>query len=277
MLRSLMFVPAANERFVRKAAGAGADAIILDLEDSVAGPDKDRARAGLAHAVTLLAGSGSKIFVRVNADDRLMDDIDAAREARADGLVLPKVSGAEAIGTIEARLEAGRARADFALIPVLEHPAAILRAEAVARASRRIIGLIAGGEDLALAMNADPSSEAVRMCKLLVHLAAKSAGLLSFGLFGSIADYRDAAKLSACVEEARRSGFDGATCIHPSAIPILNRGFFPSPEEVSHARRLLAAHAGRSEKGAFEFEGRMVDAPHVSKARNIVRLADRQV
>ena len=271
-----MFVPAANEKFVRKASSIGADAIILDLEDSVAASEKDRACANLASAVPDIARSGQAVFVRVNASSRLQDDVVAAVRAGAQGVVLPKVQGEEGIHAVDVCLAAESVEERFSIIPVLEHPVAILRAEVIANASRRIIGLITGGEDLGLAMDADPESEAVRMSKYLVHLAAKSAGLMSFGLFGSISDYRDLEGLARRVEEARKSGFDGATCIHPSAVPVLNQGFFPSPEQVSFARRLLSAHAHKPLQGAFEFEGRMVDIAHIHKARRTLCIVDAQ-
>lgn len=273
MLRSLMFVPAATERFVLKASESGADAVILDLEDSIADADKDHARSALAAAVPLAAKSGGSVFVRINSGPRMMADIHAAIAAGAEGLVVPKVSDAQTIERISTFLDSAGGRQHVSLIPVLEHPEAILCCRAISQASRRILGLIAGGEDLGLAMNADPNSEAVRTSKILVHLAAKAAGVMSFGLLTSIADFRNVESIRASVEEARKSGFDGATCIHPSAISILNHGFAPSAADVDYARRLLSAHACSKAQGAFEFEGRMIDAPHLLRARRIVTSA----
>jgi citrate lyase subunit beta / citryl-CoA lyase len=105
-----------------------------------------------------------------------------------------------------------------------------------------------------------------------VHLAAKAAGVLSFGMLRSIADYREAEAIAASAREARALGFDGATCVHPSVVPILNAAFAPSPEALDRARRLVAAFEAAG-GGALEFEGRMVDLPVVERARRLLARA----
>ncbi|MBU1305854.1 MAG: CoA ester lyase, partial [Alphaproteobacteria bacterium] len=149
----------------------------------------------------------------------------------------------------------------------IEDPGAVLNAASIAAADR-LIGLIAGGEDLALALGARPTPAVLHLPKLLVHYAAKSRGLLSLGLLRSIADYSDLEAISAAVAEAREHGFDGATCVHPSAVTVLNAGFAPSAEELDWARRVLVM--ARQHTGSFAMDGQMIDAPVLARAQRLV-------
>src|SRR6202023_3622451 len=153
------------------------------------------------------------------------------------------------------------------LVPMIEDPGAVLDARMIAAATPRIFALITGGEDLATSLDAEPTPEVLRMPKLLVHLAAKAARVRSFGLLRTVADYNDHAGIEKSAREARMFGFDGASCVHPAVVPIINRAFSPSPEELEHARALVAAFeaAKASGRGAFAFEGRMVDEPVVER------------
>ena len=123
--------------------------------------------------------------------------------------------------------------------------------------------------DLATALGAAPDPEVLRTPKLLIHYAAKAHGKFSLGLFRSIADYTDLPAIEEAAKDARRHGFDGASCVHPSAVPILNTAFAPTPEEIDWANRVLAA-AEANQAGAFTIDGRMIDAPIVARARSIL-------
>jgi citrate lyase subunit beta/citryl-CoA lyase len=253
-LRSLLYVPAHSERFIAKAHERGADAIILDLEDAVPEADKDRARKSLGESVRLVGRDGAAVFVRLNAGERQADDAAAAREAGA-ALMVAKAD------------PSALDRLDGPLLVMLEHPGAVLDARDYAR-HPAVMGLCVGSEDLATALGAEPQPAVLQLPKLLVHYAAKAEGKISLGLLRSVADYADLAALDAAAREARMHGFDGATCVHPSAVPILNAAFSPHPEEVDWAKRVLAA--GRD--GAFVVDGRMVDAPVIARARRILGL-----
>ena len=271
MIRSLLYVPAHAARFVARAHERGADAIILDLEDAVAPADKEAARAALAEAVPAVGRGGATVFVRINAETAGLDAAAACR-AGAFGLMVPKVQSADALPALAARLEPDEAgRAPLRFVPLLEDPGAVLDARPILRSSQRIMGVAVGGEDLATAMDAEPSADMLRLPKLMVHLAAKAAGVLSFGMLRSIADYSDTDGIAASAREARALGFDGASCIHPAVVPILNAAFAPAPDAVDRARRIVAA-AEAAGAGAFAFEGAMVDRPIVERAR---RLLDR--
>ncbi len=278
MIRSLLYVPANAERFVARAHERGADAIILDLEDAVAPGEKVAARAALTAAVPAVGRGGAMVFVRVNSGDALHEDALAACRAGAAGLMVPKTRSPEALvalGEMLAPLERALGRAAMQFVPLLEDPGAILDARPIAAASPRVLAVAAGGEDLATAMDAEPTAEMLRLPKLLVHLAAKAAGVLSFGMLRSIADYKDIAGITASAREARSLGFDGASCVHPAVVPILNEAFAPAPTALDRARRMVAAFdaAAAAGQGAFAFDGEMVDLPIVERARRLIARA----
>lgn len=269
-LRSLLYVPAHSARFLQKAHERGADAIILDLEDAVPEGDKDAARSGLDVAVRSASQRGAKVFVRINAGPRQNDDALAACRAGAVGLMVPKVTSAGALAALTGLLrreEEALGRPAMVFLVLIEDPAALLDARAIAAADR-VIGVALGSEDLATAIGAIPTPEVLRHPKLMLHYAAKSAGRLSLGLLQSSADYADTAALASAVTEARAHGFDGATCVHPAAVPVFNAGFTPGPGERAWAERVL--EASKRTQGAFVLDGRMVDAPILARARNIL-------
>ena len=269
MIRSLLYVPAHAPRFVGRAHERGADAIILDLEDAVPPAHKGAARAALAEAVPAVGQIGATVFVRINAETAEADAA-AACQAGAAGVLVPKVRSAATLQSLAASLEPfERGRAALRFIPLLEDPGAILDARAILSAGPRVLGVAVGGEDLATAMDAEPSPEMLLLPKMMVHLAAKAAGVMSFGMLRSIANYSDGEAIAASAREARALGFDGASCIHPAVVPILNAAFAPAPAALDRARRMIAAFeaAGGS---AFAFEGAMVDLPIVERARRLL-------
>lgn len=275
MIRSLLYVPASSERFVAKAAERGADAIVLDLEDAVAPTEKVAARNNLTQTVLAVGRNGAVVFVRINSEpERQRADAEAAVKAGAFGILVTKARDPNAlreIGTWLEPLEKGRK--PTVLVPMIEDPGAVLDARAIATSSPRVFALLTGGEDLATALGGDPTPEVLTIPKLLVHYAAKAAGVLSWGLLRTVADYSDLAAIEKSVKEARAHGIDGATCVHPAIIPILNKGFSASAEELDHARRLVEAydkaHAGGL--GAVEFEGKMIDEPVAQRARALLK------
>lgn len=270
MMRSLLYVPAHSERFIAKAHERGADAIILDLEDSVPPDAKQVARDGLAAAAAAVRRGGARVLVRINSGERQEDDALAACRAGADMLYVPKVRHADELVRLGALLYADEAGAGKAIqfIALLEDIGAVLDARAIATAPR-LAGLSVGGEDLALSMGAEPIPDVLREPKLLVHYAAKERGLLSIGMLRSTADYSDTDGIKTAAREARAHGFDGATCVHPSVVPLLNAGFSPGEEQRDWARRVVEAAA--SGQGAFQLDGRMVDAPVIARAQAILK------
>lgn len=272
MIRSLLYVPGSSDKFLSKAHERGADAVIIDLEDAVAPNAKAQARERLSHWVPKVGEGGAKVFVRINAEPELIvPDATAACRAGAYGLYVPKVGSPNILEQLDAALtpiEAEMAREATVLVPLIEDPAAIFEARSIARAGR-VLALSAGGEDLATAMGAQPTPEVLRLPKLMIHMAAKAERVLSFGLMRTVADYSDSDSMRAAAREAREFGFDGASCIHPSVVSILNEAFSPSAKEIEWAHKVVAADAEASASGigAFTLEGRFVDAPIVERAR----------
>jgi citrate lyase subunit beta / citryl-CoA lyase len=277
MYRSMLYVPASNAKFVAKAASRGADAVILDLEDSIAPSDKLAARAALMQAVPVCGSKGAAVLVRVNRPIRqCIPDVEAAITAGADGILLPKAESAGHVRLVaEAMEDVERVEGidtPARLFVILEDPAAVLNASEILAAHPRIAGAMTGGEDMATALDGEAVPEVLRTPKLLVHLAAKAAGIGSFGLMGTVADYSDKDGISTLVQEARRHGFDGASCIHPSVVPLLNEGFMPDENQIAEARRIVEAFeaAEKAGKGAISLDGKMIDLPVAERARRLL-------
>jgi citrate lyase subunit beta / citryl-CoA lyase len=216
------------------------------------------------------------VFVRINAGDDA--DAEAACRAGAYGLLVSKSRDPEALRRLAARLDIAErtmGRPPMHLVPMIEDPGAVFDARAIGGATPRVLAMMTGGEDMATALGAEPTPEALRFPKMMVHLAAKAVGVLSFGLIRTVADYRDTEAVARAAREARELGFDGASCVHPSSVPILNAAFAPSPEQTDEARRLIAAAeaAAKEGKGAFVFNGKMVDEPVVARAKAVLAKA----
>ncbi|MAC79682.1 MAG: CoA ester lyase [Rhodobacteraceae bacterium] len=272
-LRSLLYVPANAERFVAKAHERGADAVILDLEDAVEEGSKDAARAGLGDVVPRVGRDGARVYVRVNSGPRMGDDARAALAAGAHGIVLPKAESAASVDALLAELgDLDDGAAD--ILPIIEDAGGLLDARAVA-AHPRVTAISLGAEDFATSTGGQPSPEIVRLPKLMVHYAAKAEGKISLGMLRSTADFTDTDALVAAAEEAARFGFDGATCIHPRVVAILNTAFSPSPEALTRARRIVAAaeEAASQGTGAFMLDGAFVDLPVLNRARAVLAKA----
>jgi len=284
MYRSMLYVPATNERFVAKASERGADAIILDLEDSIPATEKENARRALPSAVTTCRSDASDILVRVNRPIRwCIPDVEAAVKAGVDAIILPKAENAAHVQLIAEAIESAESEFKPAsmvkLLVIIEDPAAVMDARAIISAHPRVVAAMAGGEDLATALEAEPTAETLRLPKQLVHMAAKATGRFSLGLFGTVADYSDQDGIKALVAEARRHGFDGASCIHPSVVPLLNDGFSPSDADITQARRVVKAleEAEAQGLGAVSLDGRMIDKPVADRARLLLARAGRWV
>jgi citrate lyase subunit beta/citryl-CoA lyase len=269
--RSMLYVPANVPRFVAKAPTAGADAVLLDLEDSVPADRKAEARAALRDAVPTARSGGADVLVRVNRPLGLaVPDVEAAVEAGADGILLTKAMGAEHVALAAEMLEGTR----LVIVAMVETAAAIPKLPEIARAPR-VAGLLVGAEDLAAECHAAPDDDLIVLAKRQMVLAAHAAGVAPFGTLGTVADYRDADRVRDLVARSKRSGFLGATCVHPSLVPILNEGFSPSAAEVDLARRQVEAaeEAAREGRGSFSVDGRMVDEPVLIRARRILAQA----
>ena len=281
-LRSLLFVPGDRpERFV-KAAASGADAIILDLEDSVSPANKEAARAAIAD---YLAGTREVVtLVRVNPLDGHMTaaDVAAVIGARPDAIMLPKAEGAPSIQQLDTilRSEAADDASLPAILPIAtETPAAIFTLGSYREVKERLLGLTWGAEDLPAAIGAATSreedggyTEPYRVARALTLFAAHAAGTAAIDtVFPAI---KDEAGLAAYAARARRDGFTGMMAIHPSQVEPINAAFTPSAEEAARAQAIVDAFAANPGAGVLQVDGKMVDAPHLKQARHILSLAD---
>lgn len=276
-LRSLLFVPGDRPERFAKAAASGADALILDLEDSVASEKKAAARAAIAE---WLAGERSiPTFVRVNPLDGNLtrDDLTAVMPGRPDGLVLPKAEGA---ASVEALI---RLLGDQALPPILpiatETPAAIFQLGSYGTVGDRLAGLTWGAEDLPAAIGAATAREAdgtytapYEMVRSLTLFGAHAAGVAAIETVFPRVDALEA--LEAYAARARRDGFTGMMAIHPAQVATINRGFTPTPEEVAHARAVINAFAANPGVGALKLDGQMIDKPHLRQATSLLERVD---
>lgn len=278
--RTQLFLPANRSERAERAARSGADAVLLDLEDSLPPSERPLARAGLGALVAAVrAARPVPVLVRVNSDDDLADDVAAAVAADADGVLVPKVESGDRVREVEALLERAGASPDCEVQLLIETPRGLLAAAEIAAAGRRTTALALGVEDLAAELEVDPASPYadLRWAHATVLVAARAHGLAPLGLLGSLTNFRD---LPALAEDARRSrgfGYLGALCIHPAQVPVLNEAFAPSAEEVAWAEGVLAAMAAATAEGraAASFEGRMIDTPIADRARRLVARAAR--
>lgn len=275
MTRSYLFTPAHQPRLVARAHERGADVVLLDLEDSVPAARKAEARAGLPAAVAALASHGARVAVRVNAGlGDLARDIEAAALPGVEALMVPKVASAEVLRLVADHLTSCEpaGQPPIGLIALIEIAEGLLHAPAIARAPR-VTALAFGTEDFSADCGFDPTPETLTHPAQHLIWAARAAGVSALGLPGSIADVADAERFAAAAALGQRLGFDGALCIHPRQVEIVNRIFTPSDAALEHARRLVAASAAAEAegRGAVLFEGRMVDPPIVARAVRLLR------
>ncbi|RWJ02283.1 MAG: CoA ester lyase [Mesorhizobium sp.] len=279
--RSLLFVPAHVPRFVETAHERGADGVILDLEDSVPQDQKGESRRQLSASVAKVGRKGAFVLVRVNRGLRaLAADLNAAVMAGVDALVLPKTDSAEWVAEIasavselerERNLAPGRIR----FLAQIETPAALQNLSAIASADPRMVAMALGPEDFSASVGGAPERDLLLTPNLSVLFAARAAGLLPLGFVGSISDFSDHNKFREAASHARRLGFVGALAIHPTQVAIFNEAFSPSAQELEWARRVLAGEndAAAQGRGAFALDGKMVDAPVIRRAREIIAMS----
>lgn len=276
--RSLLYVPANVPRFIEGAHKRGADAIILDLEDSVPAAERPRARAGLRQAAEAAARGGADIVVRINRPWRdAMRDLEAAVWPEIAALAITKAHSAdhvrllaEAVSALEA--ERGMHAGTTKFIVMIETPDAWFRMAEIAAADARVVAMTLGGEDFAMAMDMQPTGQGLFMPKQQLAIAARAAGVMPLGFIGTVADYKDLEAFRQTVRLSRALGFAGASVIHPSQVPILNEEFAPSAEEVESAARIVAAYraAVAAGRGSISVDGKMIDVPVVIRAERLL-------
>ncbi len=279
-LRSLLFVPGDSERKFARAGDCGADALILDLEDSVAPPHKAAARALAAKLIGETPNRAWSCFVRVNALDTglTLDDLAAVVRPGLDALLIPKTDRAADLEPIGARLDAleksaGMPHGSVKLASVAtETPRAMFTLGSYAPPHPRLIALTWGAEDLSAALGATDNKEAdgswtfpYQLARAECLFAAAAAEVAALDTV--FTDFRDSPALERDCRRSRRDGFVGRLAIHPDQVAIINRAYAPSEAEIEHARKIVAAFEADPAAGTLGVDGKMVDIPHLKAAR----------
>lgn len=287
-MRSLLFVPADSSAKLAKALACGADALILDLEDSVAPARKEAARAEAAAflAQTAPLAARPRLIVRVNAlDTGLTDaDLDAVVPARPDAVMLPKAEGGTSVVHADAKLTArealaGLAEGTIAILPIATETARALFVTGSYRdSSPRLLALTWGAEDLATDLGAEANRDGdarfldpYRLARTLCIAGAANAGVPAVDTV--YVDFRNEAGLRRECEEARRDGFTGKMAIHPGQVATINDVFTPSPAAIAKAQAIIAAFAAAPGAGVIGIDGVMYDRPHLAKAERLLARA----
>lgn len=284
-MRSLLFVPADSARKLEKAAGSGADALILDLEDSVAPDAKAAARRSAADFLNAAprGPQAPRLIVRVNALDTGLTeaDLDAVTPCRPDAIMLPKACGGADVQHLSVKIavrEAESALPDggVRIIPIVtEVGHALFQLGTYRGSSQRLMGLTWGAEDLATDIGAQTNrlddaryTPPFMLARNLTLFAAASAGVEAIDTI--FANFRDGAAFERECREARRDGFTGKMAIHPDQVAIINEVFAPSPAEIAQAQKIVAAFAQTPGAGVIAIDGAMIDRPHLVKAQRLL-------
>jgi len=281
--RSALILPINVPRFVERAHLRGADAIVLDLEDSVPPAEKPSARKLIPHAIRSVARGGGEVAVRVNNEPALLDDdLDAAIHPGLDSIAFPKAESADQIRAVVARIEGlerqrGLTPGHVRLSLAIETPRGLLAAHEIARASDRVATLSIGVEDYCLELGVEPSADGMELLYAVSTIVTicKATGITPTGLVGSIAGFRDIAVFEGAAERARQLGCLGAGCIHPDQVSVLNRVFSPDPAKVEYAERVVAAFEEGVRRGtaSVNVDGKMVDVPVYKRALVVLNRA----
>ncbi|MDQ6434087.1 CoA ester lyase [Mesorhizobium sp. LHD-90] len=281
--RSVLYMPATNERALAKAATLACDAVIVDLEDAVAPEQKSEARKHLKDWFAARAAKPAATIIRINAlsSEWGAEDLALARKLEPDGILLPKIDTPRDI------LEAGDALDDetapetVKLWAMVETPKAVLNLGAIAELGRdpasRLAGLVAGTNDLAkdTGMLMTPDRRYLLPWLMQIVLAARAGGLVA--LDGVMNEFRDLHDFGRECTDGAAMGFDGKTLIHPAQIEPANKAFSPSEAAVAEARAIVEAFARpeNAGKGVISLEGRMVERLHLMQAERLLGRAMR--
>src|SRR5262245_3827930 len=288
-MRSMLFVPADDEKKLGKGADTGADALILDLEDSVSLPRKAAARALAAQYIAAARSreGGPLVYVRVNAldTDLWQHDVAGVVAARPHGILLPKARSGEDVHKLSIALhhEEERAGVDAGSTRIVaiatETPLSLLQLHTYVEASTRLEGLTWGAEDLSAALGARSNREddgrtwtsPHRLARDLTLVTAAAAKVQAIDTV--FVNFRDLDGLRQECHAAVRDGFTGKMAIHPGQVAVINEAFTPTAEEIALSEEIVAAFAAAHEAGVLAIRGHMVDRPHLARAERILARA----
>ena len=291
-MRSLLFVPADGGSKLDKAFAAGADAVIIDLEDSIAPERKAEARAA---ALAFLQKVGAtrerpRLMVRINGLDTGMTDadLDAIVAGKPDAVLFPKAEGGATVTHLDAKLTAREAIAGLpeghikVLAQAVELAVGLFTAGTYRDCSKRLIGLTWGPEDLSAELGAEANrepdgtlTEPYRLARSMCLYGAAAARVPAIETIH--VNFREAEVLRRDTELARRDGFAGRLAIHPAQVPVINAVFTASPEQIAQAKAVIAAFAAKPGAGTVGIDGKMYDRPHLARAQALLARVDAKV
>jgi citrate lyase subunit beta/citryl-CoA lyase len=289
-MRSLLFIPGDSPKKLDKGMGSGADALLLDLEDSISPQNKAQARAITAAFVkdARTAKERPRLFVRINgfATGLTDDDLDAVVAAHPDGVMLPKAEGGTAVTHCDAKITAREAlhgvpEGELDIIAIATETAqAIFLAGTYGGSSKRLKGLTWGAEDLSVELGAEANRDSdghfLAPYQLARSLCLAGAAAAQVQAIDTVyVDFRNEAGLRRECEEARRDGFTGKMAIHPAQVAIINEVFTPTVEAIKRAEAVIAAFAADPGAGTVGIGGVMYDRPHLERARQLLARAKR--
>ena len=275
--RSLLFVPADNERFLQSALRGDADVIQIDLEDAISLELKDLARDSAKSAIDRIHDAGRVGSVRVNSESELLSkDLAAVVVARLAALTVPKVNDPESLQRLDVLVSDLESRRDIPpgqirLIAQIESAKGVLNAREIATSTPRLAAMGIGPEDLAADVGGIVNPDTLQFPNMQVLYAAREAGVTPIGYPGSITVYNEPETFRAWIRSAKAQGFAGGFCIHPNQVELLNEEMRPTAPEVQEAERLIQAAEDHPGEGAFAHGGRMVDAPVIEGAKRVLR------
>jgi citrate lyase subunit beta/citryl-CoA lyase len=289
-MRSLLFVPADSDKKLDKGLTSGADALLIDLEDSVAPDNKAAARKQAAAFLAQHVGARGRpaLIVRVNAltTGLIDDDLAAVVPAKPDAILLPKAEGAASVQHLDAKLTTQEARHGLPdghvkiVALATETAASLFIAGSYRNASSRLTGLTWGAEDLSVELGAETNRgsdgrflDPYRLARTLCLAGAASAQVPAIDTV--YVDFRNVEGLRREAEEARRDGFAGKMAIHPAQVPVINEVFTPSAEAIAKAQAIVAAFAAAPGAGTIGIGGVMYDRPHLRRAQDLLARAKR--
>ena len=268
-LRSLLFLPATADHLLAKATERGADALVIDLEDAIPPERKAVARPMAQAAVRQLAERGATVVLRVNSDPAMwQEDLRGMPVEALSAIMLPKVESLDQVEALAKALSDVSTEQAPPIAALIETPRGVLAAATIASHSA-LCALGFGSEDYAGALGVPAEPAALTWPAQQVLTCAHAYGLQCWGLAASIAEVDDMVIFAGAVDAGRAMGFTGSVCIHPRQVPVVNRGFSPSEQEIAWAQRVLAADQAAREQGlgAILLNGRMLDKPIVDRAR----------
>ena len=283
LIRSLLFIPAIQQRFIERGPNSGADALCLDMEDSVPSAEKQRARDMLQEAIPTISRTGYLLFVRVNGlNTGLMEeDLLSVVQPGLDGISLPKAVSGDYVKRVDAYLtilekQRGMSVGQVKLIPWIESAIAVSKALEICTSSPRLIGASFGAEDFAIDMGIErtPEGKETDWAKSAVAVACRAAGVQPVDT--PTMDFRDSSRLESDSIRSKSMGYRGKYCIHPDQVSLVNRLFAPSDAEIANAKKIIEVYekAERGGIGAVGMDGQVVDWPVYVRAKNLLEWAE---